>query len=135
MSSIFGSGNFRQVGGQAGFRPYKNWHEGDQLAGKLVEIRQDKFGKPAYVVEVQEVAFSNTSEQPQVGSLFTLNSSGGLQHKIDKIGGVSIGDVIGVEYQGTAQIESGKWKGKETHSIEFYISAGNAPTPPATDSL
>jgi hypothetical protein len=120
--SIFSNGNYQQVGGSAKYRKYDLWDAGDQLAGRVVEIRKDKFGKPAYVVEVQDVAFKKTSEQPSVGDLFLVNNAGGLQYKIDQVGGVVIGDVIGIEYNGKVDIQKGKWKGSKAHDIDFFIS-------------
>lgn len=120
--SIFSNGNYQQVGGSAKYRKYDLWDAGDQLAGRVVEIRKDKFGKPAYVVEVQDVAFKKSSEQPSVGELFLVNNAGGLQYKIDQVGGVVIGDVIGIEYNGKVDIQKGKWKGSKAHDIDFFIS-------------
>jgi len=120
--SIFNNGNYQQVGGSAKYRKYDLWDAGDQLAGKLVEIRKDKFGKPAYVVQVEDVAFKKSSEQPSVGELFLINNAGGLQYKIDQVGGVVIGDIIGVEYNGKVDIQKGKWKGSKAHDIDFFVS-------------
>lgn len=122
MSNIFGSGKYRQVGGEAQFRPYKKWDAGDQLSGKITEIRKDKFGKPAYIIQVEEVNFKKKNEEPKVGDLVTLNSAGGLQYKIEQAGGVVIGDVIGVEYNGTFVQDKGQWKGSVTHDIDFFIA-------------
>jgi len=131
MSGIFGSGNYQQVGGNTAFRKYDAWDAGDQVAGKLVEVRKDKFGKPAYVLQISDAMFKKTSEQPAVGSLFTLNSAGGLEYKIGQVGGVAIGDTIGVEYNGKSVVENGKWKGKQCHDIEFFIEKSGAPRPVA----
>ena len=120
--SIFNKGNYQQIGGKSTFRKYDNWDAGDQIAGKLVSISKDQFGKPAYVIKVEEVSFKKTSEQPNVGELFTLNSSGGLTYKIEQAGGVVAGDIIGVEYNGKATIEKGKWRGKVTHDIDLFVS-------------
>jgi len=135
MSGIFGSGKYVQVGGKSTFRKYDDWDAGDQVAGKLVQISSDKFGKPAYVLQVTEAMFAKTSEQPAVGSLFTLNSAGGLQYKITQVGGVSIGDIMGVEYNGKAVVETGKWKGKACHDMDFFIQkAGSTPVAPQADA-
>jgi hypothetical protein len=124
--SIFENGKYSQIGGEAKYRKYDLWDAGDQIAGKLVEIRKDKFNKPAYVIKVEDVAFKKKSEQPNAGDLFTLNSAGGLEYKIEQIGGANVGDLIGVEYNGKTTIEKGKWKGKLTHDIDFFISRGES---------
>lgn len=123
--SIFNNGNFNQIGGAAKYRKYDAWDAGDQIAGELVEVRADQFGKPAYVIKVQDVMFKKTSEQPSIGEMFTLNSAGGLAYKLEQAGGVNVGDVMGIEYNGKVTIEKGKWKGKVSHDIDLFVSRGN----------
>lgn len=135
MSNIFGSGKFQQIGGKSTFRKYDDWAPGDQIAGEVVQVAKDKFGKPAYVIKVSDVQFAKLSDVPAIGSLFTLNSAGGLQYKVDQVGGVEAGDTIGVEYNGKAEVLKGKWAGKACHDIEFYIQkAGVAIAPTAQES-
>lgn len=127
--SIFSNGNYNQIGGASKYRKYDTWDVGDQIAGELVSISKDQFGKPAYVIKVQDVMFKKTSEQPAIGESFTLNSAGGLEYKIEQAGGINVGDVMGVEYNGKVTVEKGKWKGKQTHDIDLFVSRGKVSKP------
>lgn len=128
--SIFSNGNYSQIGGASKYRKYDTWDVGDQIAGELINVSKDQFGKPAYVIKVQDVMFKKKSEQPAIGEMFTLNSAGGLEYKIEQAGGVSAGDVMGIEYNGKITIEKGKWKGKASHDIDLFISRGKTPSKP-----
>ena len=128
--SIFSNGNYQQVGGQGKVRSYRKnkdgkggWDVGDQIAGKLISIGKDKFGKPSYTIQVQDVDFKNKADQPSVGELFTINSTGGIEYKLEQIGGVSVGQVFGIEYNGEVTIEKGTRKGSKSHDIDVFVMA------------
>jgi len=130
---IFDNGSYEQLGGMGKLRSYRKtakgtggWDVGDQIAGKIVSLSKDKFGKPAYNIKVTDVEFINKAEQPNIGELFTLNSTGGIEHKLKQLGGVNVGDIIGVEYNGEVTIEKGTWKGSKTHDIDVFVQRGNS---------
>ena len=131
--SIFDNGNYEQLGGMGKLRSYRKtakgtggWDVGDQIAGKIVSIGKDKYSKPAYNIKVTGVKFKNKSDEPKIGELFTLNSTGGIEHQLGQLGGVSVGDIIGIEYNGEVDIEKGKWKGSKTHDIDVLIQRGDS---------
>jgi len=130
---IFDNGKFEQLGGMGKVRGYRKnkdgkggWDAGDQLAGKIVSIGRDKFGKPAYNIKVTDVEFVKKSEQPNVGELFTLNSTGGIESKLKQLGGVNVGDIIGVEYNGEVTIEKGQWRVSKSHDIDVFVQRSNS---------
>ena len=85
---------------------------GQKVNGRYVKQLTDKFGNPAYKLELAN------------GTIGILNSTGQLASLFEK---VSIGDNVEVIYQGTSEIETGKWAGTEAHVFEvFSDGAGNS---------
>jgi hypothetical protein len=106
--------------GQRTFRKWEDWEVGDILIGKYVSQGTDQYDKPSYVIEVYEAQFKDkkAAKVASDGINLCLNSCGMLDKAME---GVEFGEVIQVEYTGTATIEKGKYKGKESHMMDVMV--------------
>lgn len=114
----------RTLGGAKAYRAWKLWEEGDQIVGKLVEIGEDTYGKPNYVIEIEEMNFEHIPEKEthlkaEVGKRIGLNSAGSLDFKMNE---VEIGQVVEITYEGVEKLpDNHKFKGKDCHQIEVVV--------------
>jgi len=101
------------------YRKWSEWNEGDILIGKYKGFKEDQYEKPNWLVEVEDACFSNAKEAKElVGKVIGLNSSGQLDKAMEKL---TEGQWVQITYNGTAEIEKGKFKGKDAHVIEVDL--------------
>lgn len=100
-------------GVQKVFRKWDEWDTGDIVIGKYLETYTDNYGKPNYVIEVEEQFIKDKSVQLK-GKNLALNHCGMLGKAMDKI---SFGQLVQIEYGGKSEMEKGKFAGKESHTV------------------
>lgn len=106
-------------GGRCTYRPWKDWEVGDLIIGKYKGSKIDNYEKPNWLIEVLDAQFAKKKEASKlVGQTIGLNSAGQLDKAMEH---VSEGDTVQVLYNGTSQIEKGKYKGKDAHLIEVDL--------------
>jgi hypothetical protein len=124
MARVFQKTKLNKVGGST-FRKWAEWQDGDFVVGKLVEVKEDQFGKPAFTIEVLNAEFADekASKSFKEGSTMVLNSNGMLVKALleGENGPVEMGTIIEVVYKGTSTITAGKYKGKESHLVEVSV--------------
>lgn len=106
-------------GGRCTYRAWKEWDVGDYIIGKFKGSKTDNYDKPNWLVEVVDAAFvEHKLARKLIGQTIGLNSSGQLNKAMEK---VEEGDLIQVMYNGTSEIEKGKYAGKDAHLIEVDL--------------
>lgn len=113
----------KSIGGSKCYRPWNSWSEGDQVVGKFVEIGEDTYGKPNYVIEIEELNFEHEVAEgkmkAEVGARIGLNSAGNLDYKMKE---VEIGQIVEITYEGTEVLpDNHKFKGKACHQVEVVV--------------
>lgn len=108
---------------QKTYRKWEDYQVGDMVLGELVGYHKDRYGKDCPIIKVEEAFFKDKKVgQSLIGKNLVLNSNGMLDKAL-KNGGVQIGDVIQVEYQGKNMMEKGPYKGKEAHAVGVQVMA------------
>jgi len=113
---------FKKLTGAKNYRPWSQWDEGDYVMGKLIEkIEEDRYGKPNYVLELEEGHFGNkeAAKKLVIGKDFVLNSATLLDNVMEK---VEIGSVVRVEYLGREIMTKGAYKGKEAINLDIGVA-------------
>jgi hypothetical protein len=110
--SIFTNRKRVQVVGKTSFRPWKEWKESEFIVAEYQSTGEDQFGNPSHKVKILE-----TNIKDFAGTV-TLNSCGGLNKAIEQM---TEGSVFELVYGGKDLIASGKFKGKEAHSVTVSI--------------
>lgn len=106
-------------GGRCTYRAWGEWEVGDLIIGKFKGSKVDQFKKPNWLVEVEDAMFADAKAAKKlIGQVIGLNSAGQLDKAMEK---VEEGDMIQVLYNGTSEIESGKYAGKDAHLIEVDL--------------
>jgi hypothetical protein len=105
-------------GSRTEFRPWKDWETGDILIGKFVGEKEDQYGNPGWIFEVEDAQWEGGKKLG--GKKITLNSAGQL-NKAMTDNELEPGQWVQVTYNGTAEIEKGKYKGKDSHLIEVDL--------------
>lgn len=107
-------------GTKKSFRKWGDWDEGDVVLGKYIGIHEDRqYDKQHVIIEVEEAFFSDKKlAKSLIGQNLVLNSCGSLDKALEQL---TVGDIIQCTYNGMGKIESGKYKGKEAHSVEVEI--------------
>lgn len=75
--------------------------------GFLLRVGVDKFGKPSYEGKKED------------GSLIVINSCGALDSKMKE---VREGDFIQIIHKGVHKLKTGKYAGKDSHSIDVLVA-------------
>lgn len=106
-------------GGRCVYRAWKDWEIGDLVIGTYKGSKIDNYKKPNWLVEVEDAQFQNHKEGKKLmGQVIGLNSCGQLDKAMEE---VSEGDMIQVMYNGTSEIQKGKYAGKDAHLVEVDI--------------
>jgi hypothetical protein len=106
-------------GGPSVYRPWKDWEFGDLIIGTYKGSRTDKYGNPSWLIDVVDAQFiSGKDAKKVIGKTIGLNSAGQLNKAMAK---VEEGEMVQIMYNGSAQIEGGKYKGKDAHLIEVDL--------------
>lgn len=109
----------RVSGVRATYRPWKEWDENDIVVGKFLAQKEDDYGNPSWIIEIEEAMLKDKKlSKSLVGQNLCLNSAGQLNKAMEQ---VSVGEIVQVEYMGTSTIEKGKYKGKESHLMEVNV--------------
>ena len=120
-------------GGRAAYRPWKEWEVGDYIIGVFKGTKTDNYDKDNYLIEVEDVGGPSKALKKLIGQTLGLNETGQLKKAMAK---VEEGEIVQVMYNGMAEIEGGKYKGKEAHSIEVdLMSAEGEDEDEETDDL
>ena len=115
--------NFKKVKGQRFYKKWANYEVGDYVVGKLIEIGEDQYKNPNYILEVIETSLEKDDKDNSIeeGKNLCLNSNGALNYKMED---VEIGTVIRVEYEGETLLEKGPFKGKMCHTVSLEVADG-----------
>lgn len=106
-------------GGKSSYRGWGDWEIGDMIIGKYIGSDVDQYDKPNFKFLVEEAVFSKTSEAKKLkGQNLTLNSAGQLNKAMKD---VEEGQLVQIVYNGTSEIEKGKYKGKDAHQVEVDL--------------
>lgn len=106
-------------GAKTTYRKWAEWAEGDIVIGKLLKVGEDQYQKPNYMLEVEDAQLADKKLAKElIGKNITLNSSGMLDKAMAEI---ELGKFVQITYNGTAEIEKGKYKGKDSHVIEVDL--------------
>lgn len=110
----------KKVSGSRGtFRKWSEWTEGDVVVGKFVSQGEDQYENPSWTIEVIEATFSDRKlAKSLAGKNLILNSAGQLNKAMEK---VEEGQLVQITYNGTSEIEKGKFKGKDAHLMDVEI--------------
>lgn len=101
------------------YRKWVDWDEGDVLVGKYLSKKKDlKYGKLQYTFEVLEADFKDRSGKKVIGKNLCLNETGMLKKALAQL---QFGEIIQIAYNGTAEIEGGKFKGKDSHTMDIDV--------------
>ena len=106
-------------GGRCTYRAWKDWEVGDYIIGQYKGSKTDNYDKPNWLVLVEEASFADKKEAKKLeGQVIGLNSNGMLNKAMER---VEEGDMIQVMYNGTSEIEKGKYAGKDAHLVEVDL--------------
>ena len=107
-------------GGRCTYRAWKEWETGDYIIGTYKGSKTDNYDKPNWLVLVEEASFVSAPKEAKklVGQVIGLNSNGMLNKAMER---VEEGDMIQVMYNGTSEIEKGKYAGKDAHLVEVDL--------------
>lgn len=109
-------------GGRKEFRPWKEWKAGDFVIGEYIGEHEDGYQNICRVVKVVEANFQGKpkSSKAIVDKNLVLNSAGMLDKAFDE-NEIEFGQIVKVTYNGTNEIEKGKYKGKESHTFDIEL--------------
>ena len=100
------------------FRQWKAYSEGDVFVGKYLKSYTDeKYGQKCYVFEVLDSSFK-VEKQSIIGKNLVLNATGMLTKNMAD---VEVGSILQIEYCGLETIQKGKFKGKDSHTLEIAV--------------
>lgn len=106
-------------GTRCSYRKWDEWEIGDCVIGKYVGMKIDQYEKPGWQILVEDAQFTKHKEGEALkGKTLQLNSSGQLNKAMED---VEEGQWLQITYNGTAQIEKGKFKGKDAHLVEVDL--------------
>lgn len=106
-------------GGSVTYRKWAEWEEGDVLIGKYIGQKEDQYQKPNWMLKVLDAQFMDTDlGEELIDKTIGLNSAGQLDKAMEQI---EEGQIVQVTYNGTSEIERGKFKGKDAHVIEVDL--------------
>jgi hypothetical protein len=113
-------------GARATYRPWKEWEIGDLIIGKYRGQKEDNYEKPNWLFEVLDAQFSDgRAAKKLIGQTIGLNSNGQLNKAMNsglEKGSIEEGEtILQVMYNGTSEIEKGKYAGKDAHLVEVDI--------------
>jgi len=107
----------RPLNGPKTYKAWKEWQEGDYVVGKFVATSIDKFKKTNWHLELIEYKFKDGTKLPE-NKVLGLNSTALLDKVME---GVTIGEVLQIDYDGTETLTSGPYEGNESHSMIISI--------------
>lgn len=100
---------YQKVGGPKKFVKPKDCTKGEVIVeGKYIGRSYNKYGK------------ENFDFKPEEGPIVSINHAGHLNYMIENY--VVIGDSVRVTYAGKEALESGDYKGVESHQFEVEVS-------------
>lgn len=106
-------------GGKYSFRKWGDWEVGDIVIGTFVGMHMDQYKKEGTIITVEDAQFKDKKEaKALIGKTLVLNAAGKLNKAVADL---TEGDIIQVTYNGTSEIEKGKFKGKDAHDIEVDL--------------
>lgn len=109
----------RQLTVQKTYRKWEEWDNGDIVIGELVGMHKDQYGKECPIVKVEDAFLKDKKLQKEIaGKNLVMNANGMLTKALKD---VQVGQVIQVEYRGTATIEKGPYKGKDAHVVQVDL--------------
>ena len=110
----------RQVGGNALFRSWDSYTEGDFVVGELVSTYVDPtYNNTNYRIKVLEAGFKDGSQEDYIGKTLVLNGCAHLHKAVEE--GIEIGNIIQVEYTGNDIVQTGKFAGRKVHTMEVAL--------------
>lgn len=117
---------FTKVNGESRvYRTWADWEEGDVVIGQFVSQGTDQYQKNNYTIKVLEADLGDKKLSKElVGKNLCLNSSGMLDKAMATIE-LDKKPMLEITYDGTATIEKGKYKGKESHIIKVGVDYGD----------
>lgn len=117
---VFKSKKKLSGGARCVYRAWKEWEVGDIIIGVYTGSRIDNYDKPNWMLEVLDAQFASKPKTAKklIGQTIGLNSTGQLNNAMEK---VEEGQIIQVMYNGMAEMEKGKYAGKDAHQVEVDI--------------
>lgn len=115
---VFKSKRKLSGGGQVTYRKWSEWKAGDVAVLRFMDSKIDSYSKPNYRCEVIDAHFADGSGEGLIGKNLCLNSTGMLDKAMKEI---NAGDLFQLEYNGTATIEKGPYKGKSSHTMDIDL--------------
>lgn len=107
------------TGGKCTYRAWKEWEVGDYIIGTYRGSKIDNYDKPNWLIEIEDASFSDSKlAKKLIGQTLGLNSAGQLNKAMEK---VEESAMVQVMYNGTSEIENGKYAGKDAHLIEVVL--------------
>jgi hypothetical protein len=115
---------------QKTYRSWKDYETGDIVIGEIIGSHySDKSRKFGPIVKVLDCTFAGEKSSKYVDKNLVLNPAGMLNKALKQIGfdceegnaGDSMGQVIQVTYNGSAEIAKGNFKGEEAHTMDVQV--------------
>ena len=108
----------KSLNGPKTFRKWSEYSVGDILIGKFVGKHEDTtYNKTHWVIKVEE-AFVKEGAENLIGKDVVLNACGSLDKAMKQ---VEEGQTLQMEYRGMEEMTSGKYPGKDAHSIKVDL--------------
>lgn len=108
----------KTVSGANLFRKWDEWDVGDVMIAKYIGTHTDQYEKECPIIEVVDAQFKDKSGNKYDGKKMVLNNCGMLMKAMKQ---VQFGEMVQITYTGTSEIEKGKFKGKDAHTMTVDV--------------
>lgn len=103
--------------GQKEFRKWNEYEMDDCVIGTYVGEHKDQYNKIGRIIKVEDAQFADGSGEELAGKNLVLNSNGMLDKAFND-NDIQPGEMVQIVYKGTAEIQKGKYAGKDAHVVE-----------------
>lgn len=106
------------TGGSITYYKPSQMNKGDEFVGKYIESK----------IVGQYDSLAHFFERPETGERYAINNTGQLKHWMEQI---EPGSLVKLVYDGTSQLNKGKFKGKDAHNFKISVAPAGASSPSA----
>lgn len=109
----------KSLSGPKAYRKWEDWAVGDTVIGKYTGNHTDQYKKVCPILLVEQTFWKDKNDGEEMeGKSLVLNHCGTLAKAMES---VSEGQIIQLEYTGTAEIQKGPYAGKDAHTMKVDI--------------
>lgn len=106
------------AGGAKLYKAWKDYAAGDMVIGTFRGIHTDQYGNDCIMLEVLDCEFANDDREKFLGKKLVINSCGTINKCLEE-DKFEEGKHYMLTYGGVVRLDTGKFSGKDAHSLEI----------------